>query len=770
MFTNLSLKLQITWLTTSLIILTTIALSANYGYKSTNFIIKQLQQQVHFAQNVLTKNLKQQEQVLITAASVLTADFGFKQAVATKDTKTIQSVLSNHSKRIDASLMVYLDLQGSFIASNDIDKYSPDSLITQLKNLPFKNIHAQVVALDNDIYQIIVIPVRAPNIIGYTIVGFQFTKEYLIQLKNLLSLDITLLKGDTPIQSSLSLEAMSTDMISSPPLTDAGIIFSPAEYFHQPIPFADSNNITAVLSASLQKVNEDTKQLLLTTLLAAFSVLFFAITLSRLLAKRLTTPLLKLNDVTKLISVGNFDFPKIRNKFSPEFSSLYHAFETMGRAIKQRQEKISYQAEHDLLTSLYNRQKLLTEVENKLRDQRDIVVFNLNIRGFSVLNDTIGMTNGDAILTEIAVRLRRYGESEENASQIISSRTHSDEFIVALEISSREQIASKLYKLRQVLEKTYLIEEISLTLHFYYGIANSIDHGSDSEKLIRRATLAASHAIQTQKVYHYYKSGEDEAYLYKLKLIEELKTALEKEDSPLFLNFQPKLNLATKKVDKVEVLIRWINNKGEFVNPELFVALAEQSGLIVKLTQWVINKAIKQAAEWNQNECPVNAAINLSAQDIQHDQFIDYLVATTAQYKVNPNQITLELTERDIADNELLVDTRLRQLKTLGFEISVDDYGIGQSSLSKLKSLPVDELKIDKCFILALDSSKEDQYIVSSTIELGHKLGLRVVAEGVENKESLSLLEQYGCDYIQGYYLSKPIKADQFLLWYKEYA
>jgi len=301
-------------------------------------------------------------------------------------------------------------------------------------------------------------------------------------------------------------------------------------------------------------------------------------------------------------------------------------------------------------------------------------------------------------------------------------------------------------------------------------VANSIEHGTDAERLMRRTVMAVASAFKEQLAIRFYQDGEDEAYLYKLRLIDELKSALDKQgDSPLFMNYQPKLNITTGKVDKLEALIRWINNEGKFVNPELFVGLAEKSGLIVTLTRWVILQVVKQVAIWNQAGYDFKVSINLSAQDIEHEQFVQYLLDTVKQFKVNTTQITLELTERDLAENEALVATRLSHLKSLGFEVSVDDYGIGQSSLAKLKTLPVDELKIDKCFILKLNECKEDQDIVSSTISLGHKLGLRVVAEGVENKESLALLSHFQCDYAQGYYLSRPLSAEKLIQWYESY-
>jgi EAL domain-containing protein (putative c-di-GMP-specific phosphodiesterase class I) len=281
--------------------------------------------------------------------------------------------------------------------------------------------------------------------------------------------------------------------------------------------------------------------------------------------------------------------------------------------------------------------------------------------------------------------------------------------------------------------------------------------------------MAVSLAYQEQVSLRFYQEGEDENYLYKLRLIEELKEALESEVSPLFMNYQPKLNMNTGKIDKLEALIRWINKEEKFVNPELFIDLAEKAGLIVSLTRWVILQVIQQTEQWNKMGYHFKVSINLSAQDIQNEQFVDYLLTTVNNHDVATTQITLELTERDIAENEALVIARLSHLKSLGFAISVDDYGIGQSSLAKLKSLPVDELKIDKTFILTLEQCQKDQDIVASTISLGHKLGLSVVAEGVENKASLMLLNDFKCDYAQGYYLSRPVSAEKFIEWYKTY-
>lgn len=208
---------------------------------------------------------------------------------------------------------------------------------------------------------------------------------------------------------------------------------------------------------------------------------------------------------------------------------------------------------------------------------------------------------------------------------------------------------------------------------------------------------------------------------------------------------------------------------GGWVSPEVFIDLAEQSGLIVELTAWVVETVIAQIADWSKKDIHLQAAINVSAQDIAHSGFHASLVATLNKYQVNPSSVTIELTERDMIENEAQGIKALEDLKTIGVKISLDDYGVGQTSLGRLKMLPIDELKLDKCFILTLHESQKDQYIVRSSITLGHQLGFSVVAEGVETAESLSMLHEMQCDHAQGYYLSRPLKAQQLEQWLEEY-
>ena len=769
--TRLSFKTKITWLSTGLILLTVIFLTASNWFRFADYAERQIERQMHFAQNVLDQTLSAQEQVLITSASVLAADFGFKQAVATRDKKTVESVLLNQGERINADLMLILDLEGKLSTTSSLHSFDTQTVEKNISKLPFREVHAQILSIEDKVFQVIVVPVKAPRTIAYTVIGFEFDRNALLQLKDLIALDVTLMKNSQLIESSITSEAIKAQFVQGVEQQSPNLLLTQDEYFHKTLSFAGSKDVQVILSASLAQIQGDFNRLIFSMVIIAIVVIVIAIAFSRLLSQGLSTPLTLLMEVTKNISRGELEVPKLNNRLPAEFNELYQGFSVMGAAIESREQAITYQAEHDILTGLFNRQKIVNIIENHFKNSIDLVLITFNIKGFKALNDTIGLSNGDNILKEIAERISVYTEKSAHqlTEDIVAARINSDEFLIAVPIDKTSEINHFIELFQGEINRPFWLDDIKIDLSLYFGVANSIEHGVEAERLIRRSTMAADAALQEQVTLRFYQDGEDEAYLYKLRLIEELKIALESEKSPLFMNYQPKLNIDTGKVDKLEALIRWINKDGEFVNPELFIDLAEKAGLIVTLTRWVILEVIQQVEQWNKMGYSFKVSINLSAQDIQNEQFVDYLLSTVNEHDVATTQITLELTERDIAENESLVVARLSHLKSLGFAISVDDYGIGQSSLAKLKTLPVDELKIDKTFILVLEKNKEDQDIVESTITLGHKLGLSVVAEGVESKDSLLLLKAFQCNYAQGYYLSKPVAADKFIDWYKTY-
>ncbi len=771
MLNKYSFKAQITWLSTSLILLTVISLTASYWFRITEYAESQVKNQLLFAENVLNQNLVSQEKMLTTAARVLAADFGFKQAVASRDSNTINSVLLNHGERINADLMMLIDVDGQLVSTSASKPLENALIENSIKSLPLIDVHAQFLSIDNLVYQVIVVPVKAPRTIGYSVIGFEVNNASLLQLKELILLDISLIKGTVLMTSTMVEQIPGTQLLSHATSPPSNLLWSKDDFYHQVRPLADSNEISVILSAPLAKYHRDFDQLVYSILVIALMVIFIAIALSKLLSRGMAKPLHSLMKLTERVGRGDLNVPKLTTDLPTEFSELYQSFSVMGAAIKSREEEIKFQAERDMLTGLYNRQKIIQQVTKSINEKQSLTLIAFNIKGFKALNDTIGLINGDNILKVLAQRVCQYLKPIDGTSVNVKgiARLNADEFLLVIDQLNKTQINNFLEHLLLELNRPYWVNQIKIIIALSFGVVLSERDNDDAECLLRRASMTVATANQEQSQIRFYQTGEDEAYLNKLALIDELKSALEQPESPMFMVYQPKLNIKSGKIDKLEALIRWINLKGEFVNPEVFIDLAEKSGLIVNLTRWVILQVVIQIKTWASQGYQFKVSINLSAQDIQHDTFVEYLLDTLAAHQVTPESITLELTERDLAENESLVITRLTYLKSLGFQISVDDYGIGQSSLAKLKQLPVDELKIDKEFILNLDANKQDQDITSSTILLGHKLGLSVVAEGVETKASLVLLADYQCNYAQGYYLSKPLKSNELLQWYMNY-
>lgn len=765
---SLSLKAQITFLSVCLVAITAGVLMSSYWLQTANYSAAHIERRLNTAENVINQYLAAKGSLLETAARVLTADFGFKQAVATRDNATIESVLFNHGQRINADLMVLTDIHGGIMSTSSIINIPKDKLQAAVKALSFSSQSTQILVIEDKVFQLIVLPVKAPRTVAYSLIGFKIDTQALQELKRLNEIDITLLSGANIVNTSFESIAVASEITALSQQTKSDV-WRHNDFANRAIDFAENQAVVAILSASLAAEKKEFQQLIRSMLLVGGAILFVSILLSRLLSNTITTPLSNLIDVTKRIGKGNFSIHEKVKSSSTEFVELNNAFSTMGDAIQQREQEIKFQAEHDALTGLFNRRMLLIKIDHAINELQSFIIVGINIRQFAQVNDTMGPQAGDKCLRLVAKRLEQYLTRFEDSSLAYAGRIAADDFLISIPFNVESEVPYIVQDLNGALSRPYVFNDLTINLNFRLGVTNTLACTCNAETLLRRVAIAMNSAKTEQSRIRYYVDGEDEEYLARLQLLDELKDAINEDNGDLFFNYQPKLDLKGRKVNKAEALIRWINKKGDFVNPEVFIGLAEQSGLIVTLTRWVIAKIIEQLVEWHKQGYSFKVSINLSAQDIQHPDFVDFLLQKVATNEVSAAQITLELTERDLVENEELVVERLTYLKSLGFEVSVDDYGIGQSSLSKLKQLPIDELKIDKSFIMKLDQCEADQDIVSSTIALGHKLGLSVVAEGVENKESLMLLNDFDCDLIQGYFLSRPMKPEDFLEWYDNY-
>ncbi|KPH56928.1 EAL domain-containing protein [Pseudoalteromonas porphyrae] len=764
-----SLKNRIIILCVGLVLLTTMVSLFSFWWSTSEFNEKKVTQDINVAENVYKQYLSAKQSLLLTAAKVLTSDFGFKQAVATRDADTISSVLYNHSQRINADLMLLLDLSGKLISSNTPQQNFSNDLVQLMSELLNNSEQSNFVVLNNELYQVILLPVKAPRTVAYSLVGFKIDESVVLELKNLTGLDVSFIaKGDDLVRSSL---------------LERPVPFIPTEYFHKKttsrifgeqlvyrnrdlsLPSLNQHSVNVMLSADLTQSYSEFERLFFTLMFLAAITIVIGIFTSSLLAKNLTMPLSQLASLARQFARGNYSVDAMSKKQSSEISTLIDAFKNMGNDIQEREQQISFAAKHDTLTGFYNRSAMLEVLNEQLNKDREYTLVAIDIRGLRHINDKLGPRIGDDCLKAVAGRIAEF--SDEFGG--LHARIGGDEFLTVFPSDGSQNFKNDIVGLMAQLQACYTIQKLKINLRFSTGVVQYPAQGLKADDLIRRVLIAVDNGENAHESIHYYQAGEDEEHLERLVMIDELKQAIADDDGQLFMTYQPKLNIASQKIDKVESLIRWQQKDGRWISPELFIDLAEQSGLIVELTEWVIKTVIKQVEQWQKNGIYMQAAINVSAQDIAYPGFHSNLVSTLKNYSVAPALITIELTERDMIENEEKGIQALENLKAIGVKISLDDYGVGQTSLGRLKMLPIDELKLDKCFILKLDESEKDQFIVESTITLGHQLGFSVVAEGVETAGSLELLKSMKCDHVQGYYLSRPLKADVFEQWLKEY-
>lgn len=771
MTSKLTLYKQVTLLCVALVVLTAFSLLAVSLWNTVRFNEQQINQRISSAENVLAEYLKAKEDLLVTASKVLTADFGFKQAVATQDKGTIESVLQNQGARINASLMILIDTTGKLISSNDDAFLNSSEFTESLKSIELSTNKTQLAEVEGSLYQLIVLPVKAPRTIAYAVIGFKIDQPFVNELKRLTAVDISFYHNDALVISTLE-QSLNTTGKGINQTSTAWLFLKRTVFENKRISINSfqEDQYFAQLSADLSPSYLELDKLLMTILVLSFFIICLAVVASSFLARSLTRPLNKLTDLSNAFAQGQYQTTKANIKGSLEVNDVYDSFIKMGQQVLERETKISYQAEHDALTGLYNRSTLIDVLSDNINlseheGQNRLLVMGVNIRNFKRINDSLGSDMGDLTLAAVAKRIRAFCSERKT----IVGRLSGVEFFIAIPYDDQCAYEQLIEGFLAELKAPVQVSNLQLNLHFRVGACLYPSQGRNAKELVRRTTIALDATKTEHRQFRLYKEGEDEAHLERLSLVEELREVMAGTTEELFMVYQPKLNLKTQKIEKVESLIRWIKADGTFVSPELFIDLAEQSGLIIKLTHWVIDNVLKQQAAWAKLNVELKVAINISAQDIAHADFIDFLFQKIDLYQVDPHLITLELTERDIMTNEDLVISRLNQLKRQGIQISVDDYGIGQSSLGKLKQLPIDELKIDKTFILELDQSEKDQQIVSSTIELSHKLGLSVVAEGVENEASLNMLREMNCDHIQGYFLSRPVKPDVLIEWLSAY-
>ncbi len=429
---------------------------------------------------------------------------------------------------------------------------------------------------------------------------------------------------------------------------------------------------------------------------------------------------------------------------------------------KRAEERLAYQAAHDALTGLPNRARFQSELEEHLGESREggrrLALLMVDLDRFKEVNDAFGHHYGDLLLQGLGPRLRAAVWSSGTLARI-----GGDEFGILLPGANGEDAIQVAEAILAAVRQPIVVKGQALEVGASIGVALCPDHTHDPIALLQCADVAMYAAKRAKVGYLMHAADQSEFTPRRVALIGELRRGILQDQ--LLLHYQPKINLRTRAVEGVEALVRWFHPRDGLLPPAAFVGMAQDTGLIKPLSLWVLHTALLQCRVWHQTGVPLHVAVNLAADVLREPELVEMIIAQLEIADALPQWLTLEITESAVMADPILAKQVLTRLRTMGVRISIDDFGTGYSSLTYLRDLPVDEVKIDRSFVKEMDSRKEDACIVRSVVDLGHNLGLQVVAEGVEDQNTVERLTALGCDYVQGFHFTRPLPPAEFDAW-----
>lgn len=723
--------------------------------------------------------LDQKAQKLTSSARAVAKDYGFRQAIATNDKDTIESVLNNAGQRIDASLTLLVGLNRQIKATTT--KQPPGSLEQSILGLidqaEEKDGAVGISIFENQPYQVLVVPVRAPITIAWIAMAFPLDGKLALDMRELSSLDVSFMVSDKQsgwlVQASTLSKVDASDVATQ--LHDITGIFpammplraANSEYSARIFPLVQIGNAEknqsaiVVLQRSVDDAIAPYQKLQVSLIVITGIVTLVAFILSFFAARRIASPLRELTSVAIRLGDGDFASP-IEIKGDDEIKQLSQAFESMRVGIAKHESEIRRLAYWDTLTDLPNRAQFTHFLDEAIKkaelQNHTCYMLMMDLDRFKNVNDVLGHRFGDELLKQVAHRL-----TLTVGSAYPVARLGGDEFAILLpmtDLATAREIAARILT---SLEEPITLEDQTVDLGAGVGIAGFPKNGSDAESLMSRAEVAMYSAKMSGNEAMVYDPALDKTSQQNLSLLSELRRALDRNEFQMFV--QPKLMLNSGEFIGLEALVRWQHPDKGMIYPDNFIPFSEKTGFIRLLTQWVLEQSAMLSRDLTAHGIKAKISVNLSTRDLMDQNLPLKFSAMLTSYNVSAASFCLEITESSIMDDPVRALTTLEGLHELGVELSIDDFGTGYSSLAYLKKLPVDELKIDKSFVMNMESDVEDAKIVRSTIDLGHNLGLRVVAEGIESEAVWQLLADMGCDQGQGYFMSRPIPLHQLFNW-----
>jgi diguanylate cyclase (GGDEF)-like protein len=707
------------------------------------------------AEHAVKRQLENNRRLLTLAARGVADDYAFREAVAERDTNTLVSALENGGTRIGAAMVVLTSLNGQVMAASGsraaVGTYFPIESLQRDATSPES---APSVMVDNGkIYQLVAVEVKSPLPVAWIIMGFELDQDAANGLAKISGLQVSLLMhsgGDW------------RDVVTSDPVGALGALAAPIRAIAaQPTAPAGAERPEAkhALERSLADARAPFEGLTTTLFwIAGVSLIGFGWA-AFWIARNITRPLQELTESVHQIRGGTYDVA-LKLQRSDELGVLAEGLQLMQSAVMSRDQSIRRLAYEDTLTGLMNRTAFSDNLRNALSAAAgsSIGVAVINLNRFRRINEHLGYSVGDAVLVNVASRL----SSVPSVASAVA-RLAADQFAAFTRLRNPKDLQGWGTSLLLALSEPAVVEAQPIDISATIGLAASLIDAPAADDLLRCADLALEQARREKRPLAMYEEALDPAARDQLSLLGELRHAVEHDELRLF--FQPKIELATGRVAGAEVLLRWQHPTRGLLSPAAFVPFAEQTGFIRRITRWTLDHAIAQAAEWHRAGAPLQLAVNISADDIADVRFDTRVAGLLTRHQLPPSLLTLELTESGFIEDPNQALSMLDALAALGVNLSIDDFGTGYSSLSHLARMPANEVKIDRSFVQGLESDAEYAAVVRSAIDMGHSLGMKVVAEGIETEVAAHRLQAFGCDIAQGYLYAKPMPCEALESW-----
>jgi diguanylate cyclase (GGDEF)-like protein len=767
-----SIRSRILVLVLGLVTLVLTAMITAIAVKGRAEVERQVGIQLRTAADTAREALKFRGSRLASAVDVLTTDFGFREAVSSGDAPTLLSAVENQRARIDADLLIVLTPDGQPLAST----LGTLSVQTEndLKGLIASDADAEILQLyrliDGRPYQLVLAPVLAPQPIGWAAMGFALDDGVATDMSRLLGVDVSFVAGEDPESPYIATsfgprERLAFVAINGAPAATPFVVTAGGEKiltWTNPIRSANGH-LTLVLQRSLASALRPYDNVRNSMFAIGALLLAIASALAVWLARSTTKPVEDLTKAAERLESGDYDVD-VPPASTTELKGLASAFNAMRSAVADREATIRHQANHEALTGLPTRARITAILDELLNGakaaSRAVSICLVEIQQFQRIIGSFGHAAGDEVLSEVARRLAAHEGRPDRVGHI-----GTDRFIVLLESVDAAQAPSSAERIVERLRGSFDYAGVSFQLEIRAGVVVFPTDGGHAAELLQRADLALYRAKETGVTVGVYLKGDDGNHRDRLAILGDLRRAIASDE--LELHYQPKVSAVTGELVGCEALVRWRHPQKGFIPPSDFIPHAERTGAIRSLTTWVAGTALRDLDRWQEAGLEIDVSINVSPVDLAEPDFADSIARLLVQTGASASHVVLEVTESGAMKDLPATLRMMDQLRVLGIRFSIDDFGTGYSSLAHLKRLPVDEVKIDRSFIQELEARCDDDVIVRSTINLGHALNLKVVAEGVEATSSWDALGRLGCDLIQGYFVSKPLPAREFTAWMK---